>query len=74
MIEIGSTNDIVLISVIQSLFDADGLDCFIADQHMSVLEGSTGFMRRRIMVLERDAMRARRLLADAGLLAELQNA
>lgn len=66
MIEILRTNDLVLISVVSSLLDESGIGYFVADQHMSVLEGSSGFLQRRVMV-ERDAEhRARRLLTDAG--------
>ena len=71
MIEIARTNDIVLISVIESVLVPAGIDFFIADQHMSVLEGSTGFMQRRIMVVEDQASQARRILREAGLTAEL---
>ena len=38
---------------------------------MSVLEGSLGFIRRRIMVLDEDSARARRTLEEAGLGSEL---
>ncbi len=72
MIEILRTNDLILISVVSSLFDESNIAYFIADQHMSVLEGSAGFLPRRVMV-ERDVeSRARRLLTDAGLADELR--
>ena len=72
MIEIMRTNDIVLISVVASLLDESNIGYFVADQHMSVIEGSAGFLARRIMV-ERDAeSRARRLLTDAGFGEELR--
>ena len=72
MIEILRTNALILISVVSSLLDETEIAYFVADQHMSVLEGSTGFLARRIMV-ERDAeSRARRLLTDAGFGEELR--
>ncbi len=72
MIEILRTNDLILISVVSSLLEETEIAYFVADQHMSVLEGSTGFLARRIMV-ERDAeSRARRLLTDAGFGEELR--
>jgi hypothetical protein len=72
MIEIMRTNDIVLISVVSSLLDETNIAYFVADQHMSVIEGSSGFLARRIMV-ERDAeTRARRLLTEAGFGEELR--
>ena len=71
MEEIARTNDIVLISVIEAIFTSEGIGYFIADQHMSVLEGSTGFMMRRIMVDSDDLAKARRLLNDTGLMEQL---
>ena len=72
MIEILRTNDLILISVISSLLDESNIVYFVADEHMSVLEGSSGFLARRIMV-ERDAeSRARRVLVDAGFGEELR--
>ena len=72
MIELIRTNDIVLISVVAAPLDETNIAYFVADQHMSVIEGSSGFLARRIMV-ERDAeSRARRLLVDAGFGEELR--
>lgn len=71
MREIARTNNIVLISVVEAMFDDQEIGYFIADQHMSVLEGSTGFMMRRIMVDSDDFAQARRLLQDTGLMEQL---
>lgn len=73
MIELVRTNDLVLISVIESLLAEEGVAHFVADQHMSAMEGSLGFLPRRIMVDAEQEGRARRLLADAGLAAELRD-
>ena len=73
MVEILRTNDLVLISVIESLLTAAGVGFFLADQHMAAVEGSLGFLPRRILVDTRDEARARRLLAEAGLAGELRN-
>lgn len=71
MIEIMRTNDLVLITVVEALLTSAAIGVFVADQHMSSLEGSVGFLPRRILV-ENDAVpRARRLLRDAGLADEL---
>ena len=73
MVEILRTNDLVLISVIESLLSAEGVGFFVADQHMAAVEGSLGFLPRRVMVDARDEMRARKLLAEAGLADELRD-
>ena len=73
MVEILRTNDLVLISVIESLLKAEGVGFFLADQHMAAVEGSLGFLPRRILVDARDETRARRLLAQAGLAGELRD-
>ena len=67
MIEIMRTNDIVLISAIQAALDEVDVPFFIADSHMSVLEGSLGFLPRRVLVLQEDVAQARTILAGAGI-------
>ena len=74
LIEIVRTNDLVLISVIEILFNCAEIAFFIADRNMSATEGSLGFMPRRILVDSDDILRARRLLTEAGLAAELRDA
>jgi hypothetical protein len=71
MVELLRTNDIVLISAIEALLSGAGVYFFIADQNMSVMEGSLGFLPRRIWVAEDDADAARRLLREAGFADEL---
>jgi tRNA1(Val) A37 N6-methylase TrmN6 len=44
----------------------------VADQNMSVLEGSIGVLPRRVLVAEADLPAARRILVDAGLGHELR--
>jgi hypothetical protein len=73
LVELLRTNDLVLISVIESLLKAEGVGFFVADQHMAAVEGSLGFLPRRILVDERDEARARRLLSQAGLARELRD-
>ena len=73
MVEILRTNDIVLISAVEALLTAAGVGCFVADRHMAAVEGSLGFLPRRILVERADAARARRLLIDAGLAGELRD-
>ena len=74
MVEILRTNDIVLISAVESLLRAAEIAYFLADQHMAAVEGSLGFLPRRVLVDRAEAGRARRLLSDAGLAGELRDA
>lgn len=72
MIELIRTNDAVIISFVQSLLRDAGIGCFVADQNMSVLDGSIGILPRRILIDEDDADEARELLADAGIEHEIR--
>ena len=74
MIELLRTNDIVLIGFAQSLMEEARIPVLVADNHISVLEGSIGAFPRRLLVPEDWAAQARRVLVDAGLAAELRDA
>jgi hypothetical protein len=67
MIEILRTNDLVLISKIEAIFAARGIKHLVADQYMSAMEGSTGFLPRRILVEEAWYERAALALRSEGL-------
>ena len=71
MKELMRTNDAVVISFVESLLKDAGIGCLVADQNMSVLDGSIGILPRRIMVIEDDMAAARRILADAGIANEI---
>ncbi len=71
MIELLRTNEIVLISAIEALLRDAGVFVFVADENMSVLEGSAGFLQRRICTSDDQAEQARALLREAGFGAEL---
>ena len=73
MREIVRTNDSILVTAIEALLKGAGIPHFIADQNMSVLEGSIGILPRRVLVAEEDAPAARRLLQEAGLGHELRS-
>jgi hypothetical protein len=73
MKELIRTNDAVIISFVESLLRDAGIDCLIADQNMSVLDGSLGILPRRIMVSDDDAEEARNIIADAGIAAEMRD-
>lgn len=72
MEELVRSNDIVLIATVEALLKGAGIVHFVLDSHMSVLEGSLGILPRRVMVDSDEAIRARRLMRDAGLGHELR--
>jgi hypothetical protein len=72
MIELLRTNDIVVISFVESLLRDAGIACFVADQNMSIMEGSLGVLARRVLVDADEVDAARRLLTDAGIEAEIK--
>ena len=72
MEELIRSNDVVLMSFVQTLLDEVGIRHFVADQNMSVLEGSLGVLARRLMVDAGSVGEARALLTDAGLGNELR--
>lgn len=49
-----------------------GIGFMVADQNMSILEGSIGVLPRRVLVAEDEAAQARRILVDAGIADELR--
>ncbi|WP_173931027.1 DUF2007 domain-containing protein [Chelativorans sp. Marseille-P2723] len=66
MVELIRTNDAVIISFVESLLRDAGIGYMVADQNMSIMEGSLGVLPRRILVAEEEAAEAHKLLADAG--------
>ncbi|MBZ9934842.1 DUF2007 domain-containing protein [Mesorhizobium sp. BR1-1-16] len=72
MDELIRTNDMVLISFVDALLKEAGIDHILADQNMSVIEGSLGVLPRRILVASEDVDAARRLLTEAGIADELR--
>ena len=72
MIELLRTNDVVVISFVESLLRDAGIGCFVADQNMSVMDGSLGILPRRIMVDGARADEARQILTDAGMGNEMR--
>ena len=72
MRELVRTNDIVLVSAIGALLDGANIEHLVADQNMSIIEGSLGILPRRILVHDDDVRAARQVLADAGLSHELR--
>jgi hypothetical protein len=72
MEEIVRTNNLVTISFIEALLKEAGITPFIADQNMSVIEGSLGILPRRVLVPDDRAEEARQILREAGIGEELE--
>jgi len=73
MVELMRTNDLVLISAVEAILAECGIEVWVADQFMSAVEGSLGFLPRRLLVKEDDVAAARSALQQAGLAGELTN-
>ncbi len=71
MDELLKTNDPVLISFATALLEDAGIDYLVADQHMSIIEGSIGVLPKRVLVDSDALAQARRLFDDAGIGHEL---
>ena len=54
MRELLRTTDIVLLSYVNSLLNDAGVSVFIADMHVSSVEGSIGAFPRRVLVAAED--------------------
>jgi Putative prokaryotic signal transducing protein len=73
LIELLRTNDLVLISRVEAILADSGIAVFLADRHMSALEGSLSFLPRRVLVAAEVEARARKVLKEAGLGPELRD-
>ena len=74
MKELMRSNDAVLISFVDALLKDSEIAHFVADVHMSILDGSIGVLPRRVLVDPEELDRARRLLRDADLGHEISAA
>ncbi len=72
MEELIRTNDMVLISFVESLMRDAGIEVLVLDQNMSVIEGSLGVLPRRILVSGDRLEEARRIVRQAGIGGELE--
>ena len=66
VVELLRTNDIVRLSFLGALPADAGIETVVLDTQPSVLEGSIGAIRRRLMVIGDDIVAARRVLDLAG--------
>lgn len=67
MRELLRTNDPVLLSFVTSLLRQGGCRAIVADENISIMEGSIGAFPRRVLVDEDDYAESRRILIDADL-------
>ncbi len=67
MIELLRTNDLVQLSWLTALLKDAGIEAVVLDAHTSVIEGSINAIPRRLMVIDEDAARARRVLDETGI-------
>jgi Putative prokaryotic signal transducing protein len=72
MVELLRSNDVVLISFVEALLRDAGITHFVADQNMSILDGSIGILPRRVLIDADREDEARRLMRDADLGAQLR--
>ncbi|WP_299814548.1 DUF2007 domain-containing protein [uncultured Jannaschia sp.] len=66
MKELLRTNDPTILAFASALLEGEGIDCFVLDANISVLEGSIGILPRRMMVAGRDLFVARAVMRDNG--------
>lgn len=71
--EVLRTNDPVLISFIEATLEGAGIPVVILDANTSIIEGSIGAIRRRIVVGDEYLATARAVLDKAGLGDELDD-
>ena len=74
MVELLRSNDVILIGFVESLLEGASIPVLVADRHISALEGSIGAFPHRVLVPADWLGRARRLMVEAGLAAELRDA
>lgn len=67
------TNNAVALSLAQTLLKDAEIMFLLADENMSILEGSIGLLPKRLLVDSDEVIRARRLMNDAGLGDELRD-
>lgn len=56
------TVDPVVLNYAANVLEQEGIESVIFDTHASVMDGSMGFLPRRLMVLDEDFDRAQKLL------------
>ena len=72
MICILKTVNPVTLNYAEAVLKEAGIEYFILDQNVSIIDGSIGAIPRRLMVIDEDMADARRALCDAELGNELE--
>ena len=62
------TTDITQIPYVKMLLSSEGINVFVFDENISLLEGSINIFPIRVMVSVRDALKARNILVENGIL------
>ena len=65
MREVLKTNDPILLNFAQAVLKDAGIEAVIFDTHASIMDGSSGFLPRRLMVGDDDIAQAQRVLKEA---------
>ena len=66
MKELIRTNDLVKLSFLLAHLKSEGIEGYIIDNHMSIMEGSANAIPRRLMVSASDYIDAKKLLDQLG--------
>jgi hypothetical protein len=59
------SNNPVMLNYAANVLEQEGIDNVVFDENASVMDGSMGFLPRRLMVLDEDHARAERVLRAA---------
>ena len=62
------TTDITQIPYVKMLLSSEGINAFVFDENISLLEGSINIFPIRVTVLASDALKARNILVENGIL------
>ena len=62
------TTDITQIPYVKMLLSSEGINAFVFDENISLLEGSINIFPMRVMVSASDALKAKNILLENGIL------
>ena len=62
------TTDITQIPYVKMLLSSEGINAFVFDENISLLEGSINIFPIRVMVSVSDALKSRNILVENGIL------